>query len=119
MSNAAANTAARKVTFGKMEVFDTSTGEAEATIEFPGGFGSITKEVEDIGGTSFEYVAAGYTLELFFDDGADVTETFTVQRSRRVMGRGARRVTGAYATARKALAAAKAHARSVVAERRP
>lgn len=103
------------VTFGKMEVFDTSTGEAQIAIEFPGGWGSITKEVEDIGATSFEYVAAGYTLELFFDDGADVTETFTVQRSRRVMGR--RRVTGTYATARKALAGAKAYARYVIAQR--
>ena len=101
-----------KATFSKMEVTDTTTGEAECEVLIEGEVvATIRKEVEDIGGTGFEYVASHYEVELWNRDEIE-SKSFVVRRYRR--GFGGNGTTGEFETARKALAAAKAWARSEV-----
>lgn len=84
-----------KVTFGRMEVWET-TGAANATIFVDGvDGGCIEKSVEEIGsGVAFEYRASIYSVEL---DGRDTRDFHVCD----------------FETARKALAAAKAWVRAV------
>ena len=86
-----------KVTFGPMEVWE-STGAAGATIFADGvDIGYVEKSVTEIGrGLAFEYRADNYAVEL---DGRDDLRNFPVAD---------------YDTARKALAAAKAWVRGTV-----
>ncbi len=85
-----------KVTFGRMETWE-STGAANATIFVDGvDSGYIEKTVEEVGnGLAFEYRAHAYLVEL---DGHDDTRDFYVSD---------------FDSARKALAAAKAWVRTV------
>ena len=84
-----------KVTFGRMEVWE-STGAANATIFADGvDIGCIEKNVTEIGrGLAFEYRADNYSVEL---DGHDTRDFHVCD----------------FETARKALAAAKAWVRAV------
>lgn len=86
-----------KVTFGRMEVWE-STGAASATIFVDGvDSGVIEKNVTEIGsGLAFEYRADNYAVEL---DGHDDAHNFNVDD---------------FDSARKALAAAKAWVRGTV-----
>mgnify|MGYP005843051119 CR=1 FL=1 len=87
----------RDVTFGPMEVYDSTTGDAEAAVYLNRvSFGGIVKEVNDVGGTSFEYRTAGYTVTL--DD----------SREDRFFS------TEDHGSARGALAQAKAYARAAL-----
>lgn len=91
---------ATTATFGKMEVTDTTTGEAALAVTANGEMvAEIVKEVQDVGGTSFEYRASAYVVTFFSMENRDAG--FPVSD---------------YPTARKALAAAKAYTRQVMAE---
>lgn len=88
------------VTFGKSTVWDTTTGESAIDV-FRNGedVGTIEKEVQDVGGTSFEWRTEGYQVSLYV--GEDVEDRYFSVKD--------------HGTARKALAAAKAYVRRVVA----
>ena len=98
----------RRISFGRSEVLDTTSGESQTAIYIDGDdVGTILKEVYDASGSMGWYpqwVAAGYTVEFvvepapadrYFD--VDDYGPGTTTRERRTR-------------ARKALAAAKAHA---------
>jgi|TARA_R100000049_G_C1876483_1_gene34361 hypothetical protein len=102
------------VDFGRSQVTDTTTGEAETTI-YVGKreVGYIEKGVDDVGATSHEWVTSHYTVTLWEED--EVTEKdFHVAYRARSWGGSSTRMTKGHETARKALAAAKKWARETL-----